>query len=141
MFPNFHESDFDDFNQIKELTDDKPKPAEKTQQYELISTEDTEFVTELHIRFMLSCTKSEWLLGDRTDKKLRPNLISPLVEKMQLCKRMLQQCIDCFNYKFDLKCLNALNVLVSVANNYGDVNFAGKYRNFFFYIKKLTEKL
>lgn len=75
---------------------------------------------------MLHCTKSEWLSGG-AEKKLRPDFIGPVLEKIKFSKGVLQNCIDCFDYKFDLKCLNALNVLVAVAKNYGDVNFASKY--------------
>lgn len=123
LFPTYHTTDFQDFTQ-NDLTDDDPIEQQNTQQIETtISQQDIEFVTDLHVRFVLHCTRTEWLCC-RSENKLRADFVGPLIEKMKLCKQILENCINSFNHKFDLKCLNALCVLVAVAQRYGDVSFA-----------------
>lgn len=125
LFPTYHTTDFQDYTQ-NDLNDNGPNEPENTQQIPTttISQQDIEFVTDLHVRFMLHCTRTEWLCC-RNENKLRADFVGPLIEKMKLCKQILENCIDSFNHKFDLVCLNALNVLVAVAQRYGDVSFAG----------------
>lgn len=53
--------------------------------------------------------------------------MGPLLEKLKICKEVLNSTIECFDYTFDLKCLNALNVLVAVAQRHGDVNLTSKF--------------
>lgn len=111
---------------IKELTDDKEKETTIQEKKNYISTEDIDLITELHISFMLHCTKTEWLFGG-SKKKLQIDFVKPLLEKMKICKKILEDRIEAFHYTFDLKCLSGLNVLVAVAKNYGDFNCKSKY--------------
>lgn len=124
LFPSFHDVDFKDFEQ-KELTDDEMETSQSQQTTTVISSEDIEFIIDLHIRFMAHCTKTEWLLGER-ERTLRADFVSPLIEKVKLSKRILDNYTAALNYEFDLKILNALNVLIFVAQRYGDVNFTSK---------------
>lgn len=116
---------------MTELNDDVSEETNEPIEYtDTLGLEDAEFMTDLHIRFMSHCTKTEWLYGD-SENKLNSDFVGPLVEKMKLCKQVLENCIDSFDYTFDLKSLNALNVLISVAQRFGDVNLiSGKLATF-----------
>lgn len=126
LFPNYHDKDFGDLQQKDLSNDDENDSLIETTEYKgLINYEDVQFVADLHAKFVCNYTKSEWL--NPSPKNLKLNFIQPLLQKYQLFKLLFNKTLDCLNYTIDSELLGSMNILSTIAENYGELNAFGKF--------------
>uniref|UniRef100_A0A1Y1KUK8 Midasin n=3 Tax=Photinus pyralis TaxID=7054 RepID=A0A1Y1KUK8_PHOPY len=120
LFPSFHDQDFSDLE--PKLLDDEPEEAEMglCDDYSgIITLEDVKFVSEMHSRLLYSHTRTEWL----SPKVGRTNLdfVTPLLSKCKFYQIMSKSYGECLNFRTDAELIGTLNLLVTVAQNFGRV--------------------
>lgn len=119
LFPNYHDKDFADLRQSGDLQDENiDEESEEVQYKGLISYEDVHFVADLHSKYVRNCTKSEWLNPEI--KSVPIDFVKPLLDKYKLFKLLLNKIIDYLNYTSDSELVGSLNILASVAQNFGE---------------------
>lgn len=125
LFPNYHEKDFNDLRQ-KDLDDDEAEEVATTQYIGHITLDDVKFVFDLHSKYVRNYTKSEWLRPEQNKQQV--DFVAPLMEKFKIFKLLLDKTVYALDYVIDGELLGALNVLTSVAQNYGETNnLIGKF--------------
>lgn len=124
LFPNFHDQDFADFQKAN-MTDDETMKTEMVDA-PVILPEDTEYIANVHSKFVSSCVKTEWL-NPKRDKNLQADFISPIIEKFRLFKLLVDKAGDSLNYTMDSQIVGSLSVLIAVAQNYGDGDIEGMF--------------
>lgn len=110
----------------KDLDDDEPEEATTNQYVGHITLNDVKFVFDLHSKYVRNYTKSEWLKPEQN--KERTDFVTPLMQKFKIFKLLLDKTVYGLDYTVDDELLGALNVLASVAQNYGETkNLIGKW--------------
>lgn len=89
----------------------------------LITYEDVQFVSDLHMKYVTNCTRSEWL--NPIDNNLQIDYVKPLLARYNLFKRLLNKTVHNLSYEMDPYLIGSLNILAKVAQNYGQTNAFG----------------
>ncbi|KAK5645761.1 hypothetical protein RI129_004225 [Pyrocoelia pectoralis] len=130
LFPSFHDQDFSDLE--PKMLDDEPEMETNTANdyVGIISLEDVKFVSKIHSTFLYSHARTEWLAPQI--KNTKPDFVTPLLSKCKFFQMISMKYTECLNYTADAEFIGTLNLLVSVAQNFGNVE-ATEDRHYDFY--------
>lgn len=124
MFPNYHDIDFADFRtSLESAGDNITKTPEKIYK---ISYQDLNFIIDLHSTLMKNYTKTEWL-NPVKDKNIRYDFVSSLMQKYKIFNMILEETVNGLDYKMDSKLIGSINVLLAVAQRYGNTGDLCKF--------------
>lgn len=125
LFPNYHETDFSDFQEKALDHDPKNGISDESEFVGVITDEDVKFVSNIHSDLMQRYTKNEWLNPKK--KTLETNFITPLLQRFKLYNILQNKIIDGLDYEVDNKVITSLNLLISITKCYGEgENIFGK---------------
>nr|CAH7759817.1 unnamed protein product [Callosobruchus chinensis] len=114
MFPDYHTTDYSDFQKSLEFAEPTVPVEEMIK--ETVTYEDLKFVMNLHTTLVKNFTKSEWLNPDKNNH-VNPDFLLPVLEK----QKILEKTHHALDYRVDVELLGCMNVVLAVAQRYGDV--------------------
>ncbi|XP_060523118.1 midasin [Cylas formicarius] len=139
LFPTTFEEDFPDFRKSEEPADESP-PRETNHPSSAMTEDDLACVVDLHAKLVRNFTRTEWLAPDTTDKKLIPDVLTPLVEKYKLLQESLTDKTSLMGYYVDEALVGGLMVVTKASKEvYGEVGHLGETNKDFYHDPNVGE--